>query len=119
MTRAAPKTRSWYTNQAVADRPGYAIVFTMVDSKGHLWMSFQRPDSEVELLTPWRDVTGYSATHIDRLARDWIGHGVSPTKDGRRGVRKWPASGPDWKTITHGWKQFSRNEARAKRVVAL
>lgn len=35
---------------------------------------------------PWRDVTGRSAAHVDRLARDWIAHGVSPTKTGGRGV---------------------------------
>jgi hypothetical protein len=64
------------------------------------------------------DITGRSAAHVDRLARDWIGHGVAPCKDGRRGVRKWPASGPDWRKIAHGWKRFSRDEARAQRVVA-
>lgn len=32
------------------------------------------------------DVTGRSMRHVDRLARDWIGHGVSPTRDGGRGV---------------------------------
>jgi hypothetical protein len=141
MTLHTPKTRAWYTSQAVADRTGYAIVFTTVDSVGRLWMSFQRPDSEVELSTPWRDVTGRSAAHIDRLARDWIGHGVAPTQRGERGVRS-----PRRRACivrgrfveTHGkatrdrkggsaWisdgaadlQKWDRDEARAKRVVAL
>jgi hypothetical protein len=59
------------------------------------------------------DVTGRSPQHVDRLARDWIAHGVSPTKDGGRGVREnWhlsaePAAASD---------RWLRAEARATKV---
>lgn len=75
------------------------------------------------------DVAHCADRHIDRLARDWIAHGVAPTKDGGRGVRS------PWRRIrggprTHGpyyvqdpdvphdaARSFDRAEARARRVV--
>lgn len=62
------------------------------------------------------DVTGRSAAYIDRLARDWIGHGVTPTVDGRRGVATTPwrvelahaavmyVSWRIWRAEKRGWR---------------
>ena len=67
-----------------------------------------RGDSAAVVLYAWRgyalrrwllqcdawevDVTGRSMAHVDRLARDWIGHEVGPCADGGRGVTKPPCS---------------------------
>jgi hypothetical protein len=63
---------------------------------------------------PSIDVTGRSLRHVDRLARDWIGSGVSPTKTGGRGVwgkRWWDAPTFDQEILR------AREEDRARRVV--
>lgn len=86
-----------------------------------------------------RRVTGRSAAHVDRLARDWIGHGVAPCLDGSRGVgdRTLDCCGRRdvWARSPHGvlhssnWLhgvlhpsdcphvRWKRAEARARRVV--
>ena len=59
------------------------------------------------------DVTGRSDRHIDRLARDWIAHGVAPTQDGGRGVGPYPFR----HEMPVLWARYVRAEARARRVV--
>lgn len=77
------------------------------------------------------DVTGRSLQHVDRLARDWISHGVAPTKDGGRGVAPVPcpkhvtsymaALNPRLfekaREATEAYQRWRRAEARARRVV--
>lgn len=74
-------------------------------------------------------VNGRSDAHVDRLARDWLGHGVTPTKSGGRGVRSpWrrvrgPRSHPPYYVSdalipNDAVERFDRNERRAARVVS-
>lgn len=76
--------RVWFASQAAAERDGSDNIRAALDRHGYLWLY---------LPTPWQedaaaivDVTGRSAAHVDRLAREWIGHGCGPTKAGGRGV---------------------------------
>lgn len=70
------------------------------------------------------DVDGRSMEHIDRLVRDLIAHGVSPTKQAGRGVGVRPPCNCDWLDDDAAAERFCagvryyRNEARAARVVA-
>ena len=59
------------------------------------------------------DVSRLSGRAIDRLARDWIGHGVGPCCDGRRGVCAGPP--PKSEYDRDAWR---RAERRAARVVS-
>lgn len=62
------------------------------------------------------DVTGRTVAFVDRLARDWIGHGVPPCRDGKRGVRKHPRTAQDGK-YNMSMLRFDRGEFRAGHVV--
>ena len=72
------------------------------------------------------NVTDRSAWFIDRIARDWIAHGVTPAKNGRRGIAV-PACSRRRVQINDGWPvahadncvilRFERIEIRARRVV--
>jgi hypothetical protein len=81
------------------------------------------------------NVAGRSDAHVDRLARDWIGHGVTPCKNGKRGVAGASSfevrSGflqhcevhvfGQWNSFCHACVQdenWRRGERRAFRVVA-
>lgn len=97
--------RRWYASQRHArlDVDGPKVV--LYDSwernaLGHMrsvWRlaCWTRAGNTVENAMPTPIVvTGRTMAHVDRLARDFLAHGVSPTKTGGRGVPSWSTRKP-------------------------
>lgn len=77
----------WYGSKRVAEASGLAIA-ELLQIDGVWMLMLLRSDVEVhaEYPTIFRSVEGRSLKYIDRLARDWIGHGIAPCQNGARGV---------------------------------
>jgi hypothetical protein len=113
------KTTQWYASRAAMERddvPSAELVKTYTGYQLRWFLTLFH--SRLGLGGHFRvEVTDRSLAHIDRLARDWIGHGVGPTKSGGRGARKWSARGRGWEQILASWPRFTQAERRARRVV--
>jgi hypothetical protein len=127
----------WYASRAAMERDEPSVALIRRRSLNILSLSAVRSRGPVafpswDADTLFINVTGRSPAHIDRLARDWIGHGVGPTWSGGRGVGACPmpdrsAVGgtsrrflPDWATwekLESAQLAYLRAEARASRVV--
>jgi hypothetical protein len=113
--------RRWHASKAAAERDAIdeiRVEVAGVDSCYRMYFYGVGGDG----IGHWY-VTGRSASHVDRLARDWIAHGVAPTEAGGRGVRRpdWPERTPwGWRQVTsrHVLRRFDRAERRAARVVS-
>lgn len=110
--------RHWYASRTAAERAGRSYhatgrriaIYEPSPSGRYDVLRLRAPSGETVRVV---DVTGRSARHTDRLARDWVGHGVSPASDGSRGVgtrfERMPAP------VFWRWQSA---EARAQRAVA-
>lgn len=77
--------RTWFPSARAARRDGPALAWL---SGTTLVLAEAAPSvgPGATYAVGYVDVPGRSAAHIDRLARDWIGHGIMPTPDGRRAI---------------------------------
>jgi hypothetical protein len=126
---SALEPRRWYASQRHArlDVDGPKVV--LYDSwernaRGHMrsvWRlaCWSRTGNTVENAMPTPIVvTGRTMAHVDRLARDFLAHGVSPTKTGGRGVMQPWRPGAVWSQVVDAMERYERAEARATRVVS-
>ncbi len=124
----------WYASKAASDRDRYAVRW-YPDGK----LAFWELDNFIgATLVVTIEAWNRTDAHVDRLARDFIAHGVSPTTSGGRGVapacncfvsegfhsakasytwdrRDWPLVEHEDGCVTFA---FARAEARARRVVS-
>ncbi|TAL41386.1 MAG: hypothetical protein EPN91_10745 [Salinibacterium sp.] len=116
--------RRWYASkEALAwdDDAPIAVLYTATERvRGKLrtvrrlacWRRLNIDDAAENAMPTPVDVTRRTLAHIDRLARDFIGHGVTPTWNGGRGV-----CGES--SVAYGVprNRWLRAENRARRVV--
>lgn len=121
LARRAVAARYWYASNADADRDARGVepvgAYAIAYAGGDLWLYRSMRDVGALGAAAYRiDVTGRSAAHVDRLARDWIAHGVAPTKTGGRGYcyRWWL---DDSRSPMAALAMHERAERRARRVV--
>ena len=137
-------TRRWYADLHDAKkgypRKGNRIAFLHENNQGTHLVLCEGPFDAVSRSTWISFVSGLSASKIDRLALDWVLHGVSPTKNVKRGVDqpytpvhighgKWQLvhrgrvlmqfveSGQDVAPFWRTYQAFKRAEGWASRVV--
>ena len=84
----------WYATKAAAERNEllavgqrqYLAVFVRGLLSLYRWFPADDETPRHRDIVWAINVTGRSLAHVDRLARDWIAHGVAPTTKGGRGV---------------------------------
>lgn len=105
MSKAIPVYCAWYRSrraECADDSPfGNAPVTLMAAGRHASMLFYNRAGSCVATV----NVSRRKLPHCDRLARDFIGHGVTPTAQGKRGVRRPTFRMGPWSTPPATWAE--------------
>jgi hypothetical protein len=114
MTRLSKRVE-WFPSKAAAERDEPSLILALAGGWWlEEWVYTHDEDDGAEgwPMRRWR-MDGRSLQHVDRVARDLLAHGVTPTTSGGRGV-----CGESDVVYGQPMDRWLRAEARAARVVA-